>query len=129
MNSATQNAIGYAPARLLDTTKGDSDDVSFNNQRIVYCMSREILQYQWCTNRPLVRRELAQGTCNVGSSGDQEQVPFAKRNGKPNKSDGSDTQVVVLTLFLSIRFQSYAVESQIQTAKKRFSNVSCRIQL
>jgi hypothetical protein len=36
---------------------------------------------------------------------------------------------VVLTLFRSIRFQSYAVESQTQTANKRIGNVSCRIQL
>ncbi len=40
-----------------------------------------------------------------------------------------DRAEVVLTLFRSIRFQSYAVESQIQTANKRIGNVSCRIQL
>jgi hypothetical protein len=40
-----------------------------------------------------------------------------------------DRAEVVLTLFRSIRFQSYSVESQIQTANKRIGNVSCRIQL
>ncbi len=41
-----------------------------------------------------------------------------------------DHPEVVLTLFRSIRFQSYAVESQmIQTANKRIGNASCRIQL
>ncbi len=40
-----------------------------------------------------------------------------------------DHREVVLTLFRSIRFQSYAVESQIQLANKRIGNVSCRIQL
>ena len=39
-----------------------------------------------------------------------------------------DHPEMALTLFRSIRFQSYAVESQIQTANKRISNVSCRIQ-
>jgi hypothetical protein len=36
---------------------------------------------------------------------------------------------VVLTLFRSIGFQSYAVESQIRKANKEIGNVSCRIQL
>ncbi len=36
---------------------------------------------------------------------------------------------VVLTLFTSIRFQSYAVESRIRKANKRIGNVRCRIQL
>ncbi len=40
-----------------------------------------------------------------------------------------DRAEVVLTLFRSIGFQSYAVESQIQTVSKRVGNVSCRIQL
>jgi hypothetical protein len=42
-----------------------------------------------------------------------------------------DHPEVVLTLFTSIGFQSYAVESQIQPANnlKRIGNVSCRIQL
>ncbi len=40
-----------------------------------------------------------------------------------------DRAEVVLTLFRSIRFQSYAAESQIQTANKRISNISRRIQL
>jgi hypothetical protein len=37
-----------------------------------------------------------------------------------------DRAEVVLTLFGSISFQSYAVESQFQTADKRSGNVSCR---
>jgi hypothetical protein len=37
--------------------------------------------------------------------------------------------VTVLTLFKSIGFQSYAVESQIQTANKGIGNASCRMQL
>jgi hypothetical protein len=36
---------------------------------------------------------------------------------------------VVLALFRSIRFQSYAVESQIRKANERDSNISCCIQL
>jgi hypothetical protein len=40
-----------------------------------------------------------------------------------------DRAEVVLTLFRSIRFQSYAVESQIQPANKRIGNGSCGIQL
>jgi hypothetical protein len=40
-----------------------------------------------------------------------------------------DRAEVVSTLFRSIRFQSYAVESQIQTANKRIGNISFRIQL
>jgi hypothetical protein len=38
-----------------------------------------------------------------------------------------DRAEVVLTLFRSIRFQSYAVESQIQTANKGIGNVSCKV--
>jgi hypothetical protein len=40
-----------------------------------------------------------------------------------------DRAEVVLTLFRSIRFQIYAVESQIQPANKRIGYVSSRIQL
>jgi hypothetical protein len=40
-----------------------------------------------------------------------------------------DRAEVVLTLFRSIRFPSYAVESKIQTENKRIGNVCCRIQL
>jgi hypothetical protein len=40
-----------------------------------------------------------------------------------------DRAEVVLNLLRSIRFQSYAVELQIQTANKMIGNVSCRIQL
>ncbi len=40
-----------------------------------------------------------------------------------------DHAKVVLTLFRSIRFQSYAVESQIRKANKRDSNIRCCIQL
>ena len=40
-----------------------------------------------------------------------------------------DRAEVVLTLFRSIGFQSYAVESQIQPGNKRIGNVSCRIPL
>jgi hypothetical protein len=40
-----------------------------------------------------------------------------------------DRAEVVLTRFRSIRFQSYAVELQIQAANTWIGNVSCRIQL
>ncbi len=40
-----------------------------------------------------------------------------------------DRAEVRLILFRSIRFQSYAVESQIRKANKRICNVGCRIQL
>ncbi len=41
LNSATQNAIGYALARLLDTTTGDRNDVSKLTIKEVFVICRE----------------------------------------------------------------------------------------
>jgi hypothetical protein len=41
LNSATQNVIGYALARLLDTTPGDSDDVFMLTIKEVFTVCRE----------------------------------------------------------------------------------------
>ena len=40
MNSATQNAIGYALALLLDATPGDIDDVSKVTIKEVFAICR-----------------------------------------------------------------------------------------
>ncbi len=72
LNSSTQNVIGYELALLLDTTQleGGSDDVSKLTIKEAFKVCRVNSR---CANWPLGRRELAQGTCNVSSSGDQVQ--------------------------------------------------------
>ncbi len=74
-------------------------------------MSWGILQYQWCTDWPLGRWKLAQGACNVDSSEDQNQVPFANRNGELDKSNGSDTKVT--------RIKKEVTLSQREIAKRK----------
>ncbi len=54
LNSATQNTIGNAPARKLDTIHGHRDDTSKLTIKEEFSIcSENFLQYQWSTNRPL----------------------------------------------------------------------------
>jgi hypothetical protein len=87
------NAIGNALARLLDTTHGDRDSASKLTIKEAFAVCCE----KFCSiNAPIgrfvdvnLRKELAM----LAQAETKTKVPFANCNGKPNKSDGSDTQV------------------------------------
>jgi hypothetical protein len=122
LNSATLKAIGYALALLLETNPGNDDDVPKLTIKICY-MSWEILQYQWYTNRPFDRWGHVQGSRYADTRGAQKQgIPFANRNGRPNNSDGTDSQVAKLKKDWTLAQREIAkLKNQLHQAKENIA--------
>ncbi len=59
LNTATQNAIGFAHSRLLDPSPGDF--VATLSQESILNVSGEILRYQWCAGWSFIRCRNAPG--------------------------------------------------------------------
>ncbi len=89
LNSALQNAIGYALARLLDTTPRDNDDVP-------KLMMKQVLAYVVAPICRLIDEGMLKECAMLSQAEAKGKVPFANRNGKPDISDGSDAQVLSL---------------------------------
>jgi hypothetical protein len=84
-------------------------------------MSREILQYQWCTNRlgRLVDENLRKERAMLAQAETKTKVPFANRNGKPDKSDASDTQIAKIKKELTLAQREIAnLKNQLHQAKE-----------
>jgi hypothetical protein len=94
LSSATQNAIGNALALLLDTTPGDRDDVSKLTIKEVFAIcSEKFCSINGAPIARLVDENLRKERAMLAQAETKTKVPFAIRNGKPDKSDGSDTHV------------------------------------
>jgi hypothetical protein len=91
LNSATQNAIGYALARLLDTNPGDDADVPKLSIKKVFATCCEKFCRLIDEGMRKERAKLAQAEPNLKSK-----VPFANCNDQPNNFDGTDSQVAKL---------------------------------
>ncbi len=97
LNSATQHAIGYALAWLLDPTPGDRDDVSKLTIKEEFGICRE--KFSSMNGAPIGRLvldenfKLRKERAMLAQEETKTKVPVSNCNGKPYKSDGSDTQV------------------------------------
>jgi hypothetical protein len=97
LNSATKNAIGNALALLLDTIHGDRDDASKSTIKEVFAICRE----KFCSMNGapigrLVDENLRKERAMLARAETKTKVPFANRNGKPDKSDVLDPQFAKL---------------------------------
>jgi hypothetical protein len=99
LNSAMQNAIGYPFARPLDTPQGEDEAVSKLTIKEVFAVCRD--KYCSINGAPIsrlvddnLRRE--RSMFKLAQADTKTKVPFADRNGKPDKSDDSDGQVAKL---------------------------------
>ncbi len=91
LNTATQNAIGFALSQLLDPTPGS--DVPALNLKKVFSTCRE----KFCSiNGVPVGRLLDEGMRQertmLAQAETKSKAPFGSRNGRPDKSDGLDPQ-------------------------------------
>jgi hypothetical protein len=91
VNTATQNAIGFAFSLLLDPSPGDA--VTTSNLKKVFSTCLE----KFCSiNVVLVGRLLDEGMrqerAMLAQDETKSKAPFANRNGRPDKSDGLDQQ-------------------------------------
>ncbi len=120
MNSTT-NAIGYALARILDTTLGDSDDVFKLSIKEVFTVCREkFCSINGAPISRLVDESLRKERAMLAQAETKTKVPFAYSNGRRDKSDGSDTQVAKITKNLTLVQREIAkLENQLHQAKER----------
>ena len=98
-----QNATGYALAQLLDTNPGGDDDVPKFTIKKVFAICRE----KFCSidGTPIgrlidegMRKELAL----LAQVEPKSKVLLANRNGLPNNSDSTDSQVAKLKKDLTL---------------------------
>ena len=103
LNSATQNANGYALALLLDTNPGDDDDVPKLTIKKVFAICRE----KFCSIKGtpigrLIDEGMLKERAMLAQAEPKSKVPCANRNGRPNNSDGTDSQVTNLKKDLTL---------------------------
>jgi hypothetical protein len=91
LNTATQNAIGFALSRLLDPSPGDA--VTMIHLKKVFTMCQE----KFCSiNGAPVGRLLDEGMRQersmLAQAETRSKAPVGHHNGRPDKSDGLDPQ-------------------------------------
>jgi hypothetical protein len=95
LNSATQNAIGFALSRLIDPSPGEP--VPKLTIKKVFATCRE----KFCSiNCAPIRRLIDEGMrkerAMLAQTRTKSKVPFGNRNGRQDKSNGSDPQFAKL---------------------------------
>jgi hypothetical protein len=112
LNSATQNAIGCALARLLDTNPGDDDDVPKLTIKKVFAICHE----KFCS---LIDEGMRKDRAMLAQVEPKSKVPFANCNGRPNNSDGIDSQVAKLKKDIALAQREIAkLKNQLHQAKE-----------
>jgi hypothetical protein len=89
LNSATQNAIGYALAQLLDTNPGDYDDVpKLTIKKVfgIYC--EKFCSINGTPIGSFIDQGMGKEHAMLAQAEPKSKVPFANRNGRPKNSDG-----------------------------------------
>jgi hypothetical protein len=121
LNSATQNAIGFALSRLLDTTPGDA--VTKLNIKKVFATCRE----KYCSiNGAPIRRLTDEGMrkerAMLAQAATKSKVPFGNRNGRPDKSDRLNQQFAKLKKELTLAQREIAnLKNQLNQAKENMA--------
>ncbi len=121
MNSAAQNAIGHALSRLLDPSPGEA--VTKLNIKKVFVTCRE----KFCSINGarigrLIDQCMRQERTMLAQTETKRKVPFGNRNGRPDKSDGSDPQ------FDKLKKELTLAQREIRDFQGR-SHVNLRFQL
>ncbi len=125
MNSATQNAIRYALARLLDTTPGDNDDAPKITVTIkqVFAICHE--NFRSINGTPichLINEGMRKERAVLAQAEAKGKVPFANRNGKPYIYDGSDTKAAKIKKELTLAQREIAnLKNQLHQAKENIA--------
>ncbi len=123
LNSATQNAVGYALSWLLDPSPGDSDEVSKLTIKEVFTTCRE----KFCSinGAPigrLVDDNLRRERAMLAQVETKTKVPFANRDGKPDRSDGSAPKFAKINKELSLAQREMAkLKNQLHQAKENIA--------
>ncbi len=92
LNSATQNAIGYALARQLDTKPADDDDVPKLRIKKVFAIFRgKFCSINGTPIGRLINDCMRKESARLAKAEPKNKVPFASCNGRPNNSDGTDS--------------------------------------
>jgi hypothetical protein len=115
LNTATQNAIGFALSLLLDPSPGDA--VTTINLKKVFSTCRE----KFCSINGaqvglLLDEGMRQERAMLAQAETKSKVPFGQRNGRPDKSDGLDPQFPKL-------------KKELTLAQREISNLKNRDQL
>ncbi len=123
--------IEYALARLPDTAQGDSNDVFKLTIKEVFTECREKL----CSTNGapigcLVDENLLKEHAKLAQAETKNKVPFANHNGRPDKTDGSDTQVAKIMKNLTLTQRETAkLKNQLHQAEENMAHsYLCRVQ-
>jgi hypothetical protein len=124
LNSATQNAIGYVLAWLLDPTPGDSNDVFKLTTKEVFATCCE----KYSINGVPLGRLVDEALCKERAMLAQAQAetkakaPYANCNGKQDKSYGSDKQVAKIKKDSTLAQREIAkLKNQLHQAKENMA--------
>jgi hypothetical protein len=121
LNTATQNAIGFARSRFLDPTPGE--DVSTLNLKKVFATCRE----KFCSiNGAPVGRLLDEGIrqerAMLAQAETKTKKPFGNLNGRTDKSDGLDPEFAKLEKDLSLALREISnLKNQLHQAKENIA--------
>ncbi len=123
LSSATQNAIGNALAGLLDTTLRDRDDASKLTSKEVFALCRgKFCSINGAPICRLVDENLRKEPAMLAQAETKTKEPFANSNGKPDKSDCSDTQVAKIEKELTLTQTEIAkLKNQLHQAKENMA--------
>ena len=116
MNAATQTAIGFALSRLLD-----GDDVPALNLKKVFSTCRD----KFCSinGAPVGRvldqdQGMRQQRAMLAQTKTKSKASFGNRNGRTDKSDGTDPQYARLKKDLSLALREISnLKNQLNQAK------------
>ncbi len=121
LNTATQNAIGFALSRLLDPSPGDA--VPTLNLKKVFSMCRE--KFSSINGAPVGRlldEGMRQERAMLAKAETKSKVPFGQRNGRPDKSDSLDPQFAKLKKELTLAQREISnLKNQLYQAKENIA--------
>jgi hypothetical protein len=121
LNTATQNAIGFALSRLLDPSPGDA--VTMINLKKVFSTCRE--KFRSINGAPVGRlldESMRQERAMLAQAETKRKVPFGQRNGRPDKSHGLDPQFAKLKKELTLAQREISnLKNQLHQAKENIA--------
>jgi hypothetical protein len=121
LNTATQNAIGFALSRLLDPSPGDA--VATLNLKKVFSTCREkFCRIMGAPVGRLLDESMRQGRAMLAQAETKSKAPFGNRNGRTDKSYSLDPQFAKLKKELTLAQRKISnLKNQLHQAKENIA--------
>ena len=85
-------------------------------------MLGQVLQYQWCASQTLIDEGMWQERAVLVQAETKSKAPFGSSNGRPDKSDGLDSQFAKLKKDLSLALREVSnLKNQLNQAKENIA--------